>query len=153
MIGLITASSLAAFEKNSDTCTNKLGIDKRFLSIGIPLGQTLYKPGLCFYLICGTFCMAEIYRIPIPLPQLITMAFSVFIISFAAPPIAGVGISSFTILCTQFGIPTDAVAVIIVLDVLIDRIVTATDLSLIQMELVEQASSLERIDRNILRSK
>ena len=49
LIGLTTASSAAAFLENRKVCEEKLGIDKKIVNIGVPLGQVVFMPG--FYIL------------------------------------------------------------------------------------------------------
>lgn len=152
LIGVTTASSSAAFATNMDTCVKALGIDRRFASIGVPLGQTLFKPTMIFAMVCGSFCLAELYQVPITPSMLLMMVFSVFILAMAAPPIPGGAISCFSVLFAQLGIPLEAVSIIIALDVLVDRIRTSAVLSLTQMELVQQAAEIGQLDKKTLQS-
>lgn len=153
VIAITTSSSSAAFATNMETCENRLGIDKQIVNIGVPLGQTLFKPPMIFSMICGSFCLAELYGVPVTLPKLVTMLLSVYILAIAAPPVPGVGVSCFTLLFAQLGIPVEAVSIIVALDVLIDRISTSTKLTLVQTELVQLAASLNMLNRETLREK
>lgn len=152
VIAVTTASSSAAFSTNLDTCENKLGIDRQIANIGVPLGQTLFKPPIIFSMICGSFCLAQLYGGPLTFPQMVTMLLSVYILAIAAPPVPGVGISCFTLLFAQLGIPAEAVSVVIALDVLIDRISTSTGLAMVQTELVQLASSLKMLNEEKLKA-
>lgn len=45
LIALTTASSSAAFGVNMECCEKELGIDKRIVNFGVPLGQVIFMPG------------------------------------------------------------------------------------------------------------
>ena len=45
LIALTTASSSAAFSSNIETCERKLGVDKRLVNFGVPLGQIIFMLG------------------------------------------------------------------------------------------------------------
>lgn len=152
LIVITTSSSSAAYATMVETCEEKLGIDKQITNIGVPLGQTLYKTGMIFYLLCGGFCLAELYGVPITLAKLIPMLLTVYILALGTPPVPGTGISCFTLLFTQLGIPLEAVSIIIALDALTDRISGSTKLALVQMELVQLSASLGKLDEKKLRS-
>ena len=77
LIGLTTASSAAAFLENRKVCEEKLGIDKKIVNIGVPLGQVIFMPGFSvLYFVMG-ICMAEIYGVKIS----IWTVFAVYYIS------------------------------------------------------------------------
>lgn len=62
-IGLTTASSVAAFQTNVACCEKKLGIDKKIINIGLPLGQVVFMPGAIILFLCTAFGMAENYGV------------------------------------------------------------------------------------------
>ena len=152
VIAITTSSSAAAYSTMIETCEEKLGIDRQIVNIGVPLGQALYKTAMIFSMLFGTFCLAELYNVPITLAKLIPMLLTVYILAVGAPPVPGTGISCFTLLFYQMGLPMEAVSIIIALDVLNDRISVSTKLTHVQMELVQLSASLGKLDEKKLRS-
>ena len=60
----------------------------------------------------------------------------------------------YTILFLQLNIPAEAIAIVIALNVVLEFVATAVNLSCLQMELVELAASLDMLDREkLLRAK
>ncbi len=134
MIALTTASSAAALSTNLETCVKELGIPKKIADFAIPLGQVLYKPGFVVELSVMLLSMAEYYSVPIT-PQLLIMSIIVVgFLSMAVPPIPGGAISVFTILFTQFGIPSGAVALAVAVNAVLDFFVTAANLTCLQVQ-------------------
>lgn len=82
---------------------------------------------------------------------------TVFIISvilaIAAPPVPGATLTCYTILFMQLGIPAEAIAVVIALNVILEFAATAVDVFCLQTELVELSGSLEVLDRDCLRKE
>ncbi len=80
---------------------------------------------------------------------------TVFIISvilaIAAPPVPGAALTCYTILFMQLGIPTEAIAVVIALNVILEFVATAVNLFCLQTELVELSGSLQTLDVKKLR--
>lgn len=151
LIGLTTASSAAAFSVNVDCCENRLGIDRKIVNFGVPLGQTTFMPGASLLFILSALCMAELYGIAISLTWLIMAVVTSVILAVAAPSIPGGAVSCFTALFVQLGLPMEAVALMVTLNVVFDFITTATNLFCLQAELVELSGSVDMLDVETLR--
>ena len=150
-ITISTASSVAAFTSNVETCRKELGIRKDLVDVGIPLGQVIFMPGGVADIICTTLCMAYIYETPITLSRLVTLAIITFILTIAAPPLPGSAISCYMLTMAQLGIPAEAIAIPLALNALIDRMTTPANVALLQLEMVQVAGSLDLLDREALR--
>lgn len=60
LIALSTASSSAAFGTNIECCERKLGIDRKLVNFGVPMGQVVYMPiGAVMFLI-ASLCIGEL---------------------------------------------------------------------------------------------
>lgn len=146
MIGLITASSAAAFLENRKVCEEKLGIDKKIVNIGVPLGQVVFMPGFfILYFVMG-ICMAEIYGVKISPVWLITALIIAVVLAVATPPIPGGALACYTILLLQLEIPAQAIMIAVAINVILDFFATAVDLFCLEAELVELAGDLEMLD-------
>ena len=139
LIGLSTSSSAAAFSTNVETCEKKLGIDKRIVNFGVPVGQMLFMPGYVMVFIAPALCMAEIYGIAISPEWLITAIITSLVLAIAAPPVPGGALSCLTILFIQLNIPSEGIPVAIALNIIMDFCATAVKLICLQMEMVELA--------------
>lgn len=151
-IAVTTASSVAAFTCNVETCKEKLGIRKELADVGIPLGQVIFMPGGVADVVCTTLCMAYIYGTSVTVSRLVMLALVTFILTIAAPPMPGTGISCYMLTMAQLGIPAEAIAVILAFNVLIDRITTPSNVALLQLEMVQVAGSLNLLDQEVLRN-
>lgn len=152
LITLSTASSTASIPDNIDACENKLGIDRQIVNVGIPLGQTVYMPGIAMTLLIGVLCSAQVFDVPISFPSYLILVVSAYILSIATPPLPGAMLASFTLLMTQMGIPSDAMVIILALDPIIDRIATSSYVVGLQLKLIDIASALGMIDNEKLHS-
>ncbi len=152
MIGLTTASSVAAYQTNVSTCESKLGIDKKIIDIGVPLGQVVFMPGAIILFLAAAFGMAESYGISITPIWMLTVFIISVVLAIAAPPVPGAALTCYTILFTQLGIPADAVAVVIALNVILEFVTTAVNVFCLQTELVELSGSLQTLDAEKLRT-
>ena len=152
LIAVTTASSAAAFGTNVETCERKLGIDRKIIDFGIPLGQVIFMPGMAVQLFCMGICLAEFYSMDISLPWIVTLFILAVVISIAAPPVPGGALSCYTILIMQFAIPQEAITIAIAQNIITEFIATAANLFCLQMELIELSESFQLLDKDVLRS-
>ena len=152
-IAVSTASSSAAFASNMETCEKKLGIDKRVVNFGVPMGQIIYMIGGCILFMTAAMCMAEVYGVTISLNWLLTALFISVVLAIATPPIPGGSLTCYTLLFLQLNIPAEAVPIIIAVEVIMDFICTAVNLLCLQTELVELAGDLNMLDYDKLRKE
>ena len=153
LIALTTASSAAAFSTNIKDANKKLGIDKNLVDFGIPLGQVLFKMSEFAMFIPIVLTFAESYEIAITPVWLILAYITVWLISFAVPPVAGGAIMGFTVVFAQLGIPTEAMAIAIALNAITDFPLTAMNVTGWQLTMIDVADSLGSLDKETLRKK
>lgn len=153
LIGLTTASSVAAFPTNQECCEKRLGIHEKITRFGIPLGQVIYMPGAVVMFLVASLCMAEIYGVAITPAWLLTALFISVMLAIAAPPVPGSSLTCYTLLFTQLGIPMEAVAIITALNVILEFIATSSDLFCLQLALTDLGGSLDMLDMDTLRSR
>lgn len=60
LIGIMTASSSAALTENLERCEHSCGIDKKIVRFGVPLGQTIFMPGVVMFFISLSFGLGEL---------------------------------------------------------------------------------------------
>ena len=151
LIGLTTASSSAAFATNMETCERKLGIDRRIINIGVPLGQVIYMPAAAVLFMAAGLGMADVYKVPVTLMWLLTAILICAILSIAAPPVPGAALTCYTITFLQLGIPNEAIAVTIALNVVMEFATTAANLTCLQGELILLADKLAMLDHAVIK--
>ena len=152
-VALTTASSAAAFSTNVKDSNKKLGIDKRLVDFGIPLGQVLFKMSEFAMFIPIVLTFAENYGIAITPAWLILAYITVWLISFAVPPVAGGAIMGFTVVFAQLGIPTEAMGIAIALNAITDFPLTAMNVTGWQLTMIDVADSLGELDKETLRKR
>lgn len=153
LIALSTASSSAAFGTNIECCERKLGIDRKLVNFGVPMGQVVYMPiGAVMFLI-ASLCIGESYGVEISMAWVLTAIFVSGILAAATPPIPGGAMSCYTILFTQLGIPAAGIALAISVDLIMDYFITACNITCLQTELVVDARKLDMLMESRLREK
>ncbi len=151
LIALTTASSAAALATNLETCVKELGIPKKIADFGIPLGQVLYKPGFVVGLFSLALCMAESYGIPITPLFLFMSVLTVGLLSMALPPIPGGALSVFTVMFAQLGVPSEALALAVAGNAILDFFMTAAGVACLQVQVTLAADGVDMLDKNRLK--
>lgn len=152
IIALTTASSSAAFATNIETCEKKLGVDKKIINFGLPLGQSVFMPGAAVLFFSTGICMAETFQVPITTILLVNLFIIALVLAIAAPPVPGGFAVCVSILITQLGIPEAAIPLVIAVSIFLDFFCTATNLFCLQAELTELAGGLDMLNTEILRN-
>lgn len=153
LIAVTTASSAAAFDTNMETCEKELGIPAKISNFAVPLGQVIFMPiGAIEFMINAMF-MAGIYGVDITLPWMFICIIVCGLLSIATPPIPGGALTCFTVLFAQLGIPAEAIALSMAADVLLDFLITASDLCCLQAELTLTTEKLCMLDVQKIKNK
>ena len=150
LIALTTASSAAALTTNLETCEGKLGISGRIVQFAVPLGQVLFKTGAAAGYLMLALGLAEFYGVPISLPWIVTGVLTSGLLAIATPPVPGGGLTCYTVLLTQMGIPAQAVGLAVAGNVILEFFMTSCGLSCLQSELMLSAHKLGMMDREVL---
>ena len=103
---IVMGSSSAAIPLNIEVCQS-LGVPSKIYSLSIPLGATINMDGVSMYLAVFGLTFAKIYGVEITLPVLLTMAFTIIMLSAGAPTIYGVSIICLSVLLGSLGVPVD----------------------------------------------
>lgn len=104
------ASSNAAIPINLDACKKELAISPGIYNLSIPLGATINMDGTCILLAIQALSLAKIYGVSVSGSLLVTLAFSILLMSVGAPGVPGSGIIILSMLLTQIGVPVEGVA-------------------------------------------
>lgn len=152
IISLTTASSSAAFATNIETCEKRLGIDKKIINFGLPLGQSVFMPAAAVLFFSMGICMVETFQVPITTMLLVNLFIIALVLAIAAPPVPGGFAVCVTILITQIGIPEAAIPIVIAISMILDFPCTATNLFCLQAELTDLAGGLDMLDIEMLRN-
>lgn len=151
-IVLSTASSSAAYLKTVDTCEKKMGVDPRLVKIGVPLGPSIFKPGSALLLLSVVFLGIKWYDLPLTIPAVVSIIFSVFLLSISVPPIPGGMPGVYVILFASFGIPEEMMAIVLAFDALTDRLRSTVNQTAMMLQLTEVSASLKMLDEDVLRA-
>lgn len=133
MIALTTASSTAAMGALYNCCEKELGVPKRLVHFGVPLGIVTGVAGSCVGFLACTLYAAQCYDTELSLVALVVAVLSTVLLLVAAPPVAGGTLSCYAVIFAQLGVPVEAVGIIVTLNIFIDFFCTAVNVSLIAL--------------------
>ncbi len=106
------SSSNASIPVNMEVCENKLGISSKVFGLSIPLGATLNMDGGCIQMGIFVLGLAKLYGVDVPVSSLITLAFTIFVMSVGTPGIPCSSLISLAALIAQVGIPADSIVLV-----------------------------------------
>ena len=153
LIAVTTASSAASFGTNMSACEHQYGIDSSVASFGIPLGMVMYKPTTTVsFFACAVF-FADMYSVECSLGWLLTAFLVSVVLAIATPPIFGGALTAYTVIFTLLDIPSEALAIALAIDVVIDIITTGSDQFILPFALINHAGRIGRLDSERLRQK
>ena len=153
LIGLGTASSTALNGECSESLYRQMGVNKRFVEFGQPVGSVVFMPSTSITFMVIAVYMASYYKIKVSLLWLLIAVLVCSFVAIATPPVPGGALAAYTIIFAQLGIPQSAVAIVISLDIIFDFIATAFDSSFLQLELIRQADSNKMLNYEKLRKE
>lgn len=153
LIAFTTSCALATYSVTMDCCEKQLGVNKKIIDFGIPLGLVVYMPAVSFYYLLILFYGLEQYNISCSLGWLLIAWLTVSLLSIATPPISGGTMACFAILLQQMGIPGEAIVFALAMNILADRFCAVADLSMLEMEMILLANKMQLLDRDALREK
>ena len=136
----------------TETCEKKFGIDESFTNFGLPLSIVLCKPTAALYNLLLIFFLAGRYNVNVSGSWLLITVILCALVAIAIPPIPGGNIIAYTLLFTQLGMPNEALNFAIGIDVITDFLVTACDVVMVQLALLQTSCSVRKVNERILRS-
>ena len=132
LTAFFTRSSAANIPVNMAMC-EKLGLDKDFYSVSIPLGATINMDGAAITITIMTLAAANTLGMQVSLPAAILLSIMSALGACGASGVAGGSLLLIPLACNMFGIPNDVamqvVAVGFIIGVLQDSCETALNSS------------------------
>ena len=123
------ASSSASIPINMRICRDKLGIEPKLYNFSIPLGATVNMDGMCIYMTSFAIFFARAYGIEISYSAMLSSVLVIVLLSLASPGVPGVAILNMGIVLSQFGVPIEAIGLILVINPIIDMADTVNNIT------------------------
>ena len=83
---------------------------------------------------------------------LITGAVICTVLAIASPPVAGGGAVVYAMMFAQMGIPSEAIALALIIDMITDFGVTAFEVTALPLTLINVSSKMNMLDEDVLRT-
>lgn len=139
-----TSSSTASFPINLKSCDEDWGVDPRLSRFGLTLGVVLFKPAGVIESVVLGFLAATIVGVPITLSFILVLLLSSIILSTTSLGVPGGALVRYTAMMTILGMNIEAVGIVITLNLLLNPLLTATNVSSLQMMMVMFATQKEK---------
>ena len=121
-----TSSSAASIPEGLKSC-EAMGIAQKLYSFSIPLGTSLHKTGYPLYYAVTVLAAANMYGIHMALADMLSLAFSIVVMSLATPGLPGAGLITLSILLIQSGCPVEFVSIVLGIEAIHDLFNTVTN--------------------------
>ena len=123
------SSSNASIPVVLDSVKRKLGVKNTVAAFVIPLGSTINMDGTSIMQGVATVFIANLYHIDIGLTGYLTVVLMATLASIGTAGVPSVGLITLTMVLNQVGLPTEAIALIIGVDRLLDMTRTAVNIA------------------------
>ena len=111
----------------------------------------MQKPVSAATFLLLAFFFADKYGLSCSTDWIVTAAIVSAAVAIATPPVPGGGAIAYSALLLPLGIPTEALTVALAIDIVIDFLVTAFQMSTLQLTLVNTTANLGLVDMEVLR--
>lgn len=129
MVTAFMTSSSSVTIPTSQECCRKLGVSSRIYSFSIPLGANINMDGTSL-LFCGTaLFLTNLYGITLTPSTLVSVAFTIMLISVAMPGVPGAGTACLLMVFAIVGVPADAFGLVIGLFPLLELLETSLNVT------------------------
>ena len=152
LISLTSANVGAAFTTTIDTLIGPLGVYGDYAPMAYNLGSILFRPGYCIVFTACSLFTASMYRVEVTWSWVLAAFVLSFILSVATPPVVGGTTVCFSILFSQLGLKSEALAVIISINAFFEFLTVAVNNFSLQSQIVLNAHSIGQLDTERLRS-
>jgi len=150
VVGLLTASSSAAFGKMSDLNEKELGIAPELNRFALPFANILTGGVAGAGLVLIIYYLSEGSGIAVSPGWLLTLWLMCSLFGMTMPPVAGGMLICVGMVLTQLNMPKDNLAVAGILGILTDFFMTASKISSTHMELLLDADHFKMLNRQML---
>ena len=151
LLSLKTFSVETSFTANLKCCEKDLGISKQLSSYGLPIGLICFMPVNTVASTILTLYCAECYDVPVSIVWMIMALFLAVTLAAAGPPMAGIGILTYTVMFSKLGIPSQALTIVLMGDILMGFVMYPINQAMLQLELVLIADRARLLNKAALR--
>ena len=153
LVGLTSASSMAAFGKSAEICRKRLGLSARYSDFALPMGIPVYKNLSILTYVPMTLYLVQEYNVGVSVLWFVFTWILLALMTYATPSVSGGALICVGIILQQFGIPSEAIAIGSTVALLSNFFSSGAKVASLHFEMILQAYKLKMIDVETLRSK
>ena len=124
-----TSSSAATIPVTLKTVTTDLGVNKNIASFVIPVGATINMDGTAIMQGMATVFIAQMSGIDLSIFQYMQVVLLAVVASVGAAAVPSAGTITLVIILQQFGLPLEAIGIILAVDRILDMITTSVNVT------------------------
>ena len=124
-----TSSSAATIPVTLKTVTTDLGVNKNIASFVIPVGATINMDGTAIMQGMATVFIAQMSGIDLSIFQYMQVVLLAVVASVGAAAVPSAGTITLVIILQQFGLPLEAIGIILAVDIILDMIRTSVNVT------------------------
>lgn len=136
----------ASFALSEKVCVQKLGIEKHFVTVGLPHGLVLFMPISALGTLVFTMYTASVYHLEVSPAWYLMVLVLATLLFVATPPVPGANLLAYAALFVQFGFPSIALIDAMIFDIIFGIFAAAANQLLLEMDLTLQASRIGLLD-------
>ena len=144
-----TSSSAATIPVTLKTVTTDLGVNKNIGSFVIPVGATINMDGTAIMQGMATVFIAQMSRIDLSIFQYVQVVLLAVVASIGAAAVPSAGTITLVIILQQFGLPLEAIGIILAVDRILDMIRTSVNVTGDATVACIVAQSEEMLDKTV----
>ena len=150
LVAFRNSSVNASYGLNRECCVRKLGIDRQYTDNSLPFGLVLFMPTSAMALMIFTLYSASEYDVTTSAVWILTVLLLAVALQTASPPVAGVNLLAYAAIFVKMGIPTEALILAMIADILHGFLTSAVDQAMLQVVLVFEADRAGSLNRKRL---
>ena len=144
-----TSSSAATIPVTLKTVQDNLGVNKNVASFVIPVGATINMDGTAIMQGMATVFIAQMSGIDLSLIQYVQVVILAVITSIGTAAVPSAGTITLVIILQQFGLPLEAIGIILAVDRILDMLRTSVNVTGDAAVACIVANSEDLLDKNI----
>ena len=144
-----TSSSAATIPVTLKTVENDLGVNKNVSSFVVPVGATINMDGTAIMQGMATIFIAQMSGIDLTLIQYVQVVILAVVTSIGTAAVPSAGTITLVIILQQFGLPLEAIGIILAVDRILDMIRTSVNVTGDAAVACIVANSEDMLDKNI----
>ena len=144
-----TSSSAATIPVTLKTVQNDLGVNKNVSSFVVPVGATINMDGTAIMQGMATIFIAQMSGIDLSLIQYVQVVILAVVTSIGTAAVPSAGTITLVIILQQFGLPLEAIGIILAVDRILDMIRTSVNVTGDAAVACVVANSEKLLDENL----